>query len=97
MAQPEDWPDGVRNITIGQISMLGVDNENQLYWDGKPVQIRRRVTLSFWQALGTFLLVVFTVIGGIGAAAQGWASAHQWSCQIEWVTWACPQAASLVP
>ena len=53
---PEHWPPGVQQMNIGQIGMLGVDNENQLYWDGRPVEIRRRVSLSFWQAVGTFLI-----------------------------------------
>lgn len=96
-AQPgkSHWPQGVQEINIGQVSMLGVDSGNRLYWDGKPVKVQERFSLSFWQGLAAFLIVTFTVIGGIGSAAQGWAAAHQWSCQIKWTTWACPPVPSL--
>lgn len=91
--RPAHWPAGVAEINIGQIGLLGVDKDNRLYWDGKPVEVKQRLSLSWWQGFGSVLLVVFSVVGGLGAAAQGWAAAHQWSCQIRWTQWACPPEA----
>ena len=92
-ADPTKWPKGVRQIAIGEVGSLGIDRRGVLHWDGHPVVVQKGITLSFWQALATGLIVTFTVVGGIGAAAQGWAAAHQWSCQIKWTTWACPPPA----
>ncbi len=89
-ADPTTWPKGVRQIAIGEMDLLGVDRNGVLYWDGHPVVVRKGVTLSFWQGLATLLIVIFTAIGGIGAATQGWVAAHQWSCQIKWTSWKCP-------
>lgn len=85
------WPTGVHPIPIEGMALMGVDEQGMLYWDGKPVEVRRRLELSRgerWFAVGVGL---FTILGGVGAVAQGWAAAHQWSCQIEAVAWRCPK------
>lgn len=46
------WPPGVRPISWSQMDALGVDNDGLLYWHGKPVEIRRSLTLTFWQSAG---------------------------------------------
>ena len=84
------WPAGVEEISLGDMSRFGVDAQKRLYYDGKPVEIRRRLDLSGWEKTFALLVGLFTILGGIGAIAQGWAAAHQWSCQIEVVDWHCP-------
>ena len=40
-ARPEDWPPGVRGISLDELDALGVDAAGALYWHGKSVAIRR--------------------------------------------------------
>ncbi|TFV38675.1 hypothetical protein E4K66_14935 [Bradyrhizobium frederickii] len=76
------WPRNVRSISIKEIDGLGIDNEGRLHWNGKPVEIiGRRVDLTRGQSLIAIVVAVFTVIAGIGAAAQGWAAYHDWACK----------------
>lgn len=84
------WPKGVSEITIAQLGRLGVDRENRLYWDGRPVEISRRISLSKWQTFFAIIFWIAAVAGGVGAAAQGWAAAHQWSCQANYIQFGCP-------
>lgn len=88
---PAGWPAGVRPISYEGIGLMGVDGEGLLYWDGKPVEVRRRLNLSFWEKTFAVAVGFFTILGGAGAVAQGWAAAHQWSCQIGATAWHCPR------
>jgi hypothetical protein len=84
------WPQGVHPISIEGMALMGLDEQGMLYWDGKPVEVRRRLDLSKWEKAFAVIVGFFTILGGVGAVAQGWAAAHQWSCQIETVDWHCP-------
>jgi hypothetical protein len=42
-ANKERWPPGVRGIGTEEMDCLGVDRRGNLYWDGKPVEVRRRI------------------------------------------------------
>lgn len=61
-ADPSKWPPGVRSIAIDEADALGVDAEGTLYWHGKPVEIRRPIELSPWQAGFAILAAVATAI-----------------------------------
>ena len=54
--------------------------------------VQKGITLNRWQTIGTVLVVVFTVVGGLGAAAQGFTVDHQWSCQVGLLSTMCPQS-----
>lgn len=85
------WPEGVRVLSIDDADHLGVkDDTGELFWRGRPVQIRRQLTLSFWQKLGAFIVAAFTIIGALGAVAQGWAAYNDWACKVKWTAAACP-------
>jgi hypothetical protein len=46
-----DLPPGkLRSISMDKIDLLQVDRNGRLYWDGKPVEVSRRLT--FWQSVG---------------------------------------------
>jgi hypothetical protein len=49
------------------LTLLGIGPGNRLYWDGQPIEISRRVSLSWWQTL----LATITALGALagGAAA----------------------------
>ena len=76
------WPRGVRPIALKETDGLGIDNDGRLYWNGKPVEIiGRRLDLTNFQLFLAVIVALFTVIGGVGAAAQGWAAYHDWACR----------------
>ena len=85
------WPKGVHPISLEGLALIGVDDAGLLYWDGRPVEVRRRLDLSRGEKWFAVVVGFFTILGGVGAVAQGWAAAHQWSCQIEAVNWHCPK------
>jgi hypothetical protein len=84
-----DWPAGVEPISFENIGRLGVGRDSQLYWDGKPVQLRRRLVLSRWQKIGTLVVGTAAVIGALGSFAQGWSAYHEWACRVGWPAVVC--------
>jgi|HubBroStandDraft_6_1064221.scaffolds.fasta_scaffold252857_3 hypothetical protein len=85
-----DWPAGVRGISIDETDLLGVDGEGRLYWNGKPVEVSQRLTLSWWQEVAALIVSAFVIIGAIGSAAQGWAAYNTWACTVGWYA-VCPR------
>jgi hypothetical protein len=76
------WPKNVRPIAMAETGGLGIDNDGRLHWNGKPVEIiGRRLDLTGAQNFVAVLVAIFTIIGGIGVAAQGWAAYHDWACR----------------
>jgi hypothetical protein len=75
-ARPDGWPLGVRPISLDGLAHIGVGNDGKLYWDGRPVVVAKRVTLSFWQGLAAVLTVVGALAAGGGAVASAWADLH---------------------
>ena len=65
-----EWPSGIREVTFEDIGRLGVSDDGRtLYWDGKRVEVRKRISLTFWQgtialmaALGTLVSAVVAVL-----------------------------------
>jgi hypothetical protein len=85
------WPPGVRRIGQDDLDQLGIDADGALYWNGKRVQVRQRLVLTTWQRIVAFVTSIAIILGGIGAAAQGWAAYSLWACQIgAWSPTACP-------
>jgi hypothetical protein len=84
----------VHAVGAMDLTRLSIDNDGRLYWDGKPVEVRRRLMMSRGQAVGTSLIALFIVIGAIGAALQGSVAAHDWACRLGWTTTYCADPAS---
>ena len=62
------WPPGVRPIGMDEADCLGVDRRGNLYWDGKPVEVRN-FALTFGQKVWAGIVAVSAVVGAVGAAA----------------------------
>jgi hypothetical protein len=84
----------VRPIGTTDLTRLSIDNDGRLYWDGKPVEVRRRLMLSRAQVVGLSLIALFIVISAVGAAIQGSVAAHEWACRLGWVTTYCAAPAA---
>ena len=50
---------------------MGVGDDGALYWDGKPVEVAKRLSLTTWQRIGA----VLTVLAALTAAGASVASA----------------------
>jgi hypothetical protein len=79
----------VRPIGITDLSRLSIDNDGRLYWDGKPVEVRRRILMSRAQIAGASVIGAFVAIGAIGAAIQGTSAMRDWACRLGWTTSYC--------
>jgi hypothetical protein len=92
--QEEPRPPGraVHTIGISDLTRLAIDNDGRLYWDGKPVEVSRRIMMSRRQILGASLIAAFVVIGALGAAIQGAAAARDWACRLGWSSKYCAPA-----
>jgi hypothetical protein len=64
----------------------GVSRDNQLYWDGKPVEIRRRLKLSRLQIAGAFVVGLVAIIGGLGTGLN---EGYDFGCKRVWWTQGC--------
>jgi hypothetical protein len=84
------WPKGIRSISIDEAGALGVDAKGELYWQGKPVEIRRPLDLTWRQSFVAGVVAIATVIAAVGAAAQGWTAYNDWACKVGWKSAVCP-------
>jgi hypothetical protein len=64
---PENWPEGVRPIAFEGLDHLGVGEDGALYWDGKPVEVRRVLHFNWWQRVGA-VAVALSAVASAGAA-----------------------------
>ena len=96
---PVETARNVRAVGAMDLSRMSIDNDGRLYWDGKPVEVRRRMMMSRAQIAGAVLIGLFVFIGAIGAAVQGSAVAHDWACRMGWTNAYCtaPATASTSP
>jgi hypothetical protein len=86
---PEKSSRNVHPLATADLSRLSIDNDGRLYWDGKPVEVRRRIQMSRAQAVGASIVSAFIVIGAIGAAVQGSLALRDWGCRMGWTTSYC--------
>jgi hypothetical protein len=87
--EPRPQGRNVHTIGISDLTRLAIDNDGRLYWDGKPVEVSRRILMSRRQVIGVSLIAAFVVIGAVGAAFQGAAAARDWACRLGWTAKYC--------
>jgi hypothetical protein len=99
-AQPEAPAKKGRNIhplATADLSRLSIDDDGRLYWDGKPVEVRRRIEMSRAQVVGASVVAAFVAIGAVGAIIQGSLALRDWGCRLGWTTSYCGLPASARP
>jgi hypothetical protein len=69
----ESWPDDVWSIGLERIDLLGVDEKGRLYWNGHPVEMKRRLSLSRWQTFGAIAVTLATICAAIGTCISAYA------------------------
>jgi hypothetical protein len=58
------WPSGVHSISQDGLDFLGIDDDGQLYWDGKLVRVASPLELTTTQAW----FAVFGVLSAVSLA-----------------------------
>jgi hypothetical protein len=53
---------------------------------------RIRVSMTFWQSLGAFIVVLCLMVGTLGVAAFGFIAAHDWGCRTGLIKVYCAPA-----
>jgi hypothetical protein len=79
----------VHPVDMTDLSRLSIDTDGRLYWDGKPVEVHRRLAMSREQIIGALVIGAFVAIGAMGALLQGTSAARDWACRFGWATSVC--------
>jgi len=83
--RPDGWPEGVRAISQDGLTLFGVEEgTGELFWDGKRVETRTRLSLTRPQRRYAGAIMAATVVAALGAAVQGWAAYNDWACKVGW-------------
>jgi hypothetical protein len=86
---PEPIGRNVHPVDMTDLSRLSIDTDGRLYWDGKPVEVQRRLLMSREQIIGACLIGAFVAIGALGAVVQGTSAARDWACRFGWASSIC--------
>jgi hypothetical protein len=89
-ANKELWPPGVREIDMEEQDCLGIDRYGNLYWDGRPIEVRY-ILLTPRQTVWAVIIAVSALIGAIGAVTQGWVAYENWACSAGLPSIGCAQ------
>ena len=81
--------ENVHPLANADLSRLAISDDGRLYWDGKPVEVRRSLVLSPAQSMIAGIVAVFLVIGAIGAAIQASLALRDWGCRLGWTANYC--------
>jgi hypothetical protein len=63
----EDMP---RPISLDDLDRMGINGNNALFWDGKQVEVKSRLDLTWQQAVGAILVGVAAICGSLASAAN---------------------------
>ena len=74
----------VHAVNAMDLTRLSIDNDGRLYWDGKPVEVRRQLMMSRGQIVSASLIAFFIVVAAIGSAIQAAAMLGDWACRSGW-------------
>ena len=77
---------GSSPVGVKDLSRLSVNDNGRLFWDGKPVVVRRRVQLSPWQTFGAILIGLAALVIALSGILQATVIAHDWMCRAQWLT-----------
>lgn len=62
-----EWPANIKPIGVGDLRRLGIDGDNQLYWDGKRVEARRTLVLTIPQKI----IAALAILASLATIATG--------------------------
>jgi hypothetical protein len=59
-----------RPITMEDLDKLQINGRRELFWDGKRIEVRSRLNLTWPQTLGAILIGLAAIIGGLASGAN---------------------------
>ncbi len=88
---PDGWPSDVTPISVEELDRLGLNEKNQLFWDGKRIEVRNRLDLTRLQKAFAIIVSIFAVLGAMGGFMTGFNNASIFLCArgIHWLS--CPR------
>jgi hypothetical protein len=91
MTKPPHWPDDVEPMAVEEFEKLGINAKNELFWDGRPIELRRSIVLTTPQRFIAFLAILAT----LATIATGFNNATVFLCGrgIQWLS--CPVVAAI--
>ena len=84
------WPNGVTPIQVPDLKRLGINEQNELFWDGRHVEIRRSLTLTRFQKFITIIVTLCAVLGALGGFVTGFNNASVFLCARHVTFLTCP-------
>ena len=89
------WPKNVKSMSWQGIGLLGIDEENRPYWDGRPIEVRRRLELTFWQIFLAWVTAAALVVGAMGIVVLALNAGYDLGCKLH--RWSCSLPAEEAP
>ena len=62
--------DAPHPISMEDLSRLQINDRHELFWDGKRVEVKSRLDLTWPQTLGAILIGAAAIMGGLASAAN---------------------------
>ncbi len=92
-----NWPKGVEPVGLEDLGRLGINQDDQLFWDGRRIEVRRSLDLTRFQKIITGIVTFFAVLGGVGGLITGLNNASVFLCarEIHWLS--CPPPTTAPP
>lgn len=84
-------------VGTNELQRLSVGGDGRLFWDDKPVVVRRRLALTAWQKVGAVIIGAAVLTIALSALVRASIAMHDWMCSAKWVTSYCPGAAPPPP
>src|SRR6516162_5011019 len=88
--RPADWPADVDPISLEDLGRIGINSQQELFWDGHRVEVRRRLMLTGFQKLIAFVVSVCAILGALGGFATGFNNASVFLCARNITILSCP-------
>ncbi len=85
------WPPDVSPIDVRDLGRLGISKDDQLYWDGRRIEIRKTISLTRVQTIVTTLAAICAVLGALGGFVTGLNNASIFLCARGIHTLTCPK------
>ena len=77
------WPHGVKPIEVDDLRRLGIGKDDQLFWDGRRIEIRRPLVLTGVQKSFAVIVTIFAILGGFGGFVTGMQNGSLYFCARE--------------
>jgi hypothetical protein len=90
--RPESWPNDITQISLEGLGRFGINGDNQLFWDGRRVEVRQSLSLTGFQKVIASIVTLCAVLGAVGGFVTGFNNASVFFCARDIHVLSCPVA-----